>query len=145
LLELGENAFPALVEASKSKDAEVAQRADAIVNKIREKLPSDRLDRPATDVVVTADGKFTGRISAEVFKVKTSQFGDQQVKLGDLASLGLKAFVEAEATLAEQPPPFGNGPGGRRPGAVRGPGGLGLPPGAGPGAFAPPPPKPPGQ
>jgi hypothetical protein len=171
LLDLGEFAYPALVEASKSKDVEVAQRAEAILNKLREKLPSDRLERPANDVVETADCRFTGRIAAEVFKVRTSQFGDQQVKLGDLAALGPKALVDPESIIVEQTLPFGPGgfgpgggvwvgpgPGGAAPRRIRGgplpalPGGLQPPGPRGPGGVAPggdplpggaPPPKPP--
>jgi hypothetical protein len=166
LVELGENAYPALVEATHAKDAEVARRAEAIVNKLRETLPPDRLDRPANDVVVTADCRFTGRISADVFKVKTFQFGDQQVKLGDLACLGSKAYMDSEATFVgpggNNFPGFGQ-PGGFQPGiggrANRGGGGRnirgvpgGFPPGAGgapggigPGGGLPPPPNPPDQ
>jgi len=162
LLDLGENAYPALVERTHAKDAEVARRAEAIVNKLRETLPADRLDRPANDVVVTADCRFTGRISADVFKVKTFPFGDQQVKLGDLACLGLKTYVDSESTIVG---PGGNGfpglgqPGGFQPGIGRGnrggraprgvgpggfqPGGGGFPGGAAPGGGLPPPPNPP--
>ncbi len=155
LLDLGENAIPALVEGTNAKDAEVARRAEAIVNKLRERLPSERLERAANDVVVTADCKFTGRISAEVFKVKTFPFGDQQVRLGDLVSLGSNGPVDPESTFAQQPPGFGGpggpgfpggfGPGGRRrggvgPGGARpaggGPGGPGIP-GGGPGGPQP--------
>jgi hypothetical protein len=167
LLDLGEFAFPALVEAAKSKDAEVAQRAEAILNKLRETIPSDRLEHPANDVIETADSKFTGRISAEVFKVKTAQFGDQQMKLGDLICLGSKKSAEPEAVFVDQPLPFGPGiggqpmpgwvgPGGLRPvGGRNGPRGAGgggprLPGGAAPGGAEPPgaaapPAKPPGQ
>jgi hypothetical protein len=146
LLDLGENALPALVEATNSKDAEVVRRANAIVSKLREKLPPDRLERPANDVVVTADCKFTGRISADILKVKTFQFGDQQVKLGDLVSLGSNGPLDPESTFGQQRPTFGGpggpgfpggfGPGGRGPGGRRpigvGPGGPGIPGGAGP-------------
>jgi hypothetical protein len=123
VLDLGEHAYPALVEATKSKDTEVAQRADAMVNKLRERIPPDLLERPATDTVETVDCKVTGRISAEIFKVKTSQFGDQQVRLGDLASLGSKQFLDPEAFVTDQHPPFGGGPNWGVPGGV-GPGGF---------------------
>jgi hypothetical protein len=129
LLELGEQAFPALLKASKATDTEVAQRAEAIVTKLREKIPPERLQRPTHDVVITADCKFTGRITADAFKVKTAQFGDQQVKLIDLASLGLKGYFEQQLIYVQQVPhpQFGGGFG-----AQGGFGGLGgLQPGIG--------------
>jgi hypothetical protein len=110
LLDLGEHALPALVDASKSKDADIAQRAEAIITKLREKLSADRLEHPTHDVVETAECKITGRISANVFKVTTTQFGDQQVKLSDLTALGSKQ-LDPEALVVEQQLPFGGGPG----------------------------------
>jgi hypothetical protein len=150
LLDLGENAYPALIETTHAKDAELARRAEAIANKLREKLPAERLERPANDVVITADCRFTGRISGDVLKVKSFPFGDQQVKLCDLACLGSKAYLDPELTSGEQPP-FGAG---RRPGnGGRGVRGGGRGPAGGPGGFQPgggfpggglPPPNPPG-
>lgn len=124
LLDLGEHAFPALLKASKAKDMEVAQRAEAIVSKLREKIPPERLQRPTSDVVLTADCKFTGRIAADALKVKTAQFGDQQVRLADLASLGLKGYFEQQLIFTQQlVPQFGNGLGGQG-GAFGGLGGF---------------------
>jgi hypothetical protein len=102
LLGLGEHAFPALVKAASGTDPEVVQRAEAIISQIRERVQPERLDRPANDVVLTAECKFTGRINAEGFKVTTVPFGDQQVKLGDLATLGLKAYLDPEPNGADQ-------------------------------------------
>jgi hypothetical protein len=130
LLELGEHAFPALLKASKAMDTEAAQRAEAIVNKLREKIPPERLQRPTSDVVLTADCKFMGRITMDAFKVKTAQFGDQQVKLADLASLGLKAYFEQQWMITQPLPQFGGQFGGQG-GAFGGLGGLQGPQGLG--------------
>jgi hypothetical protein len=102
LVGLGEQAFPALVKAASGTDPEVVQRAEAIIGQIREKVPPERLERPANDVVITAECKFTGRITAEAFKVTTAPFGDQQVKLSDLTALGLKAYLDPEPIIADQ-------------------------------------------
>jgi hypothetical protein len=125
LVDLGEHAFPALLKASKATDTEVAQRAEAIVTKLREKIPPERLQRPTHDVVITAECKFTGRITSDAFKIKTAQFGDQQVKLGDLASLGLKGYFEQPLIYVQQFPQFGGGFGGQG-GAFGGLGGQGM-------------------
>jgi hypothetical protein len=159
LVALGEHAFPALVKAASGTDPEVVQRAEAIVSQIREKVPPEQLERPANDVVTTAECKFTGRITADAFKVTTLPFGDQQVKLGDLTALGLKAYLDPEPMAADQflqtgpmwiqgqqilpggafPGGGGRGPGQRRPQAGGGPRGAGGGPGGGgPGGGRPP-------
>jgi len=102
LLALAEKAFPALVEAAKSNDMEVVARAEDVMAKLREKVAQENLDRPAHDVVLTADSRITGHIAAESFKVKTAQFGDQLVQLGDLRSLHLAG---AEADIVALPDP----------------------------------------
>jgi hypothetical protein len=103
LLELGAYAYPALVQALKHDDKEVARRAEQLVEKLREAIPPEDLERPANDVVLTADCKFTGRIQVDVLKVKTIQFGDQQVRLGDLRSL--RSLNAADAELVALPDP----------------------------------------
>ncbi len=133
LVGLGEHAFPALVKAASGTDPEVVQRAEAIISQIRERVQPERLERPATDLVMTAECKFTGRITAEAFKVTTVPFGDQQVKLGDLATLGLKTYLDPEPNAVDQFPqngpmwlpaqggfPGGALPGGGVPGMQRG-------------------------
>jgi hypothetical protein len=103
LLALGAKAYPALVQAAKHSDKEIARRAEALLEKLRDTIPSEDLDRPASDVVLTADSKFTGRIQTDVFKVKTFQFGDQQVQLGDLRSLRALNFMDADLVALPDP------------------------------------------
>ncbi len=102
LLALAEKAYPALLEAAKSSDMEVVRRADEVLSKLRETIPQEKLERPTNDVVQTGDSRITGRIAAEAFKVKTSQFGDQQVLLGDLRTLRLAG---AEVDVVALPDP----------------------------------------
>jgi hypothetical protein len=101
LLELAEKAYPALLQAAKHKDMEVARRAEDLLTKIRDKVGSELVDRPTTDVVLTPDCKLTGRIATDVFKVKTFQFGDQQVQLGDLRTMRSLGFVGDVAALPD--------------------------------------------
>jgi hypothetical protein len=101
LLELAEKAYPALLQATKHQDKEVVRRAEDLLGKIRDKVPSEILERPTTDMVLTPDSKITGRIAADVFKVKTFQFGEQQVSLGDLRTLRSMGFVTDVAALPD--------------------------------------------
>ncbi len=103
LLSLGARAYPALVQASKSQDKEVVRRAEAVLEKLRDAIPFEDLERPMTDVIVTADCKFTGRIQADSFKVKTFQFGEQQIQLGDLRALRSMNALEPELVALPDP------------------------------------------
>lgn len=87
LAAFGERAYPSLLEAAKSKDKEVARRAEDVLGRLRQKLPAERLAVRTQDVVHTADSKISGRISASVLRVNTFQFGPQQMKLADIRGL----------------------------------------------------------
>src|SRR5262249_23617549 len=77
--------------------------AEEVLDKLREAIPPGRLIRPANDVVQTADCKITGRIVAETFKVRTYQFGDQQLPLGDLSALHSLASGEVDGVGLPDP------------------------------------------
>jgi hypothetical protein len=100
LMELGERAYPALVEAEKSKDLEVKRRAREVLEKIREEVPAERLEFHPHDVIYTEDSKFTGRIEGTALKVHTFQFGQQQLKLSDVRGLRSKWAIEPEPANA---------------------------------------------
>jgi hypothetical protein len=87
LSELGDRAYPALLKAAKSSDAEVAHRARELLDKIRDEVPQERLQFRSHDVVYTAESKYTGHIAAAALKVRTSQFGEQHLKLADVREL----------------------------------------------------------
>lgn len=87
LHELGERAYPALVKAAKSRDAEVARRARELLDQIRDAVPEEELQFRSHDVVYTAGSKNTGRITTAALNVLTSQFGVQQLKLADVRQL----------------------------------------------------------
>jgi hypothetical protein len=101
LLALKELAYPALLRAAKDKDAEVARRAEDILEKVREVVPAERLELRGDDVIYTTeDSKIIGRIVASSFKVDTPQFGEQQLKLTYVRSLRSLGYIEPEATGA---------------------------------------------
>jgi hypothetical protein len=92
-----ERAYPALLQAAKSTDPEVARRAEELLEWVRDNVAADQLEVRQQDVVQTDDMKVTGRIVGVVFKAHTSQFGDQALKLADLRSLrALNAADDAE-------------------------------------------------
>ncbi|MDX1965095.1 MAG: LCCL domain-containing protein [Pirellulales bacterium] len=96
LLELGAAAYPDLVKLCHSPDAETATRAKELIAKLEETLPASRLQPRANDVVTTGDSIITGKIKAETFKVRTSQFGEQELKLADLRRLSTRGLEGRE-------------------------------------------------
>jgi hypothetical protein len=100
LLELHTRAYPALLKAEKSRDAEVARRARDLLEKIREEVPAERLEFRPDDVVYTAGSKNTGRLVSDKIKVRTFQFGDQQLKLADVRELRSPTAVAEEPANA---------------------------------------------
>lgn len=87
LLRLAEKAYPALVEAEKSKDAEVAKRVRELLEKIRDTVPEERLDVRKNDVITTMESRISGRIEATEWKATTVQFGDVPLRLAGMRSL----------------------------------------------------------
>ena len=87
LAALGYRAYPAVVKAARSKDAEVARRAQGVLQKIQQTTPPDKLQIKPHDIIVTADCVLTGRLVADVLRAKTAAFGEMQFKLLDLRAL----------------------------------------------------------
>src|SRR5262249_21344421 len=75
LVELNEKAYPALLKAEKSKDAEVKKRAQEALRKIRAAVPEELLEIREHDIVRTKVSRITGRIDASSFRAETVQFG----------------------------------------------------------------------
>lgn len=100
-----ERAYPLTLKALKHDDPEVSRRADEIVKHIQAKAPAGLLECRECDVIHTDDCKITGRLTAEVLRVSTFQFGDQPLKLADLRTLrsGPAAVAEEVAAAAQAP------------------------------------------
>ena len=108
-MKLREKGYTELVKAAKSKDAEVARRAELLLQKIREQVPEERLSPPEFDVVQTSDGsRLVGRIEIPALRVRTIAFGDQQLKLADVRSLRSLSYEEPEEVVADALPDPGN-------------------------------------
>lgn len=103
LFELRELAYPSLLVAVKSKDPEVARRAEDLIGRIRDKVPEERLRVRHDDVLHTDGMVITGRITAQSFRVGTVAFGDQQVKLSSLVAIGEKAAAQEVVNAMPDP------------------------------------------
>jgi hypothetical protein len=104
LLKLAEKAYPALVKAQGSKDAEVVRRANDLVEKIRDTVPKENLEVRPHDVIYTENSKFTGRISAASLKAVSPHFGDVVVKLPDVRAIRSQSYVEPEKEVVNAEP-----------------------------------------
>jgi hypothetical protein len=95
-----ERAYPLTLKALKHDDPEVGRRADEVVKYLQAKVPAALLECRDCDVVYTDDSKITGRLTAEVLRVSTFQFGDQQLKLADLRTLRSSGAATADEVAA---------------------------------------------
>jgi hypothetical protein len=107
LLAMREKAYPALRQATRSKDLEVARRAEKALEELSETLPDDALKYPATDIVYTADSKIAGQIKLDAFRVKTLSFGEQSLKLADIRTLKTPGATETQTAQANEIMPQG--------------------------------------
>jgi hypothetical protein len=105
LLELGVQAYPALLKAAKSGDAEVVRRAEELLAKIRDAVPAEQLQVRERDVVHTAHSKIAGRIEVKTLKATTTQFGDVQLRLADALSLRSRAAQPEQELVAVEDGP----------------------------------------
>lgn len=102
---MGARAHPFVLKAIKHDDPEVGRRADEVVKHIAARVAPALLEARETDVIHTDDSKFTGRLSAEVLRVRTFQFGEQQVKLADARTLRVGTAIGGEdAVVIAQAP-----------------------------------------
>jgi hypothetical protein len=108
LLKLKEKAYPALLEAAKNKDAEVARRAEELVDRIRDAVPADQLEVRKADMIDTGHSKFSGRIEGAALKAFSAQFGDVQLKLTDLRSLRAPGAAADEPKVVHADPDPGS-------------------------------------
>src|SRR5262249_33260810 len=91
--------YPALLRATKHKDPEVIRRAEELLTHLRQTVPEDLLEIREFDVVSTDEMRMTGRIGGETFKVHTSQFGEQPLKLADIRGLRSLAQIAADTEM----------------------------------------------
>ncbi|HXY36582.1 MAG TPA: LCCL domain-containing protein [Planctomycetaceae bacterium] len=91
LFNLKEKAFIALVRASRSKDKDLAKRANELVDDLRELVPPALLEAPVQDTLETEDSRFAGDIPLTSVEATSLQFGNVELKLADLKSVSIES------------------------------------------------------
>ena len=100
LIALRDKAYPAVLKASQTTNAEVSKRAKDILEAIRAKVSADKLRVREKDVVYTSDSTIAGRLELPTLTATTHQFGSVQLKLSDAASIHfLAGGAEMEVKL----------------------------------------------
>ena len=96
LLAFGVLAYQPLLRAAKSTDAEVAQRANELVNRIRQKITAEKINIKDYDIIKTNEFPIIGRIEDLTLKAKTTYFGEVKLDLADVRSL--RSLARAQET-----------------------------------------------
>lgn len=96
LVSFGAYAYPALLQAAKSSELEVAKRATDAVTRIRAKVPAKDLRVGEDDRIVTGVFTIVGRIVTPTIKAQTEYFGEAQLSLSQLRHL--RVLVESRDT-----------------------------------------------
>ncbi len=99
LIATGAPAYVALCKAAKSKDAEVANRANKALEQISQRVPENSLRIREGDLIQTAEFSVTGRVVNSTLRAKSAVFGETQLSVTDLRGirwLGQLADVELE-------------------------------------------------
>jgi hypothetical protein len=94
LVGMGAFAYPAMQQAARSSDLEVAQRARAVLKRLRDKLPEEQLRLKAEDTIQTVEFPIKGRITSPSIKAFSVHFGPQTIKLSELRNLRLRGNRE---------------------------------------------------
>jgi hypothetical protein len=106
LLRHGVKAIPSLRRATQSPDPEVVDRAEGVLEKLRQNVPAEQLEIPELDVVFTKDSKIAGRIEGEpTWAAQTAQFGEVKLRLSDLRRIGLPGSGDGPESSAAAPDP----------------------------------------
>lgn len=100
LIDLGEKAYAALLDAEKDKDAEVRRRAQFALRKIRGANEEDDLKVRKHDVIHTALSRIAGTIEADTMKADTTQFGEVKMKLSDVRHIRSLDYKPPEPPMA---------------------------------------------
>jgi hypothetical protein len=97
LVAIGAPAYVPLYQAAKSKDAEVARRANQALEEIRKKVPESKLRVRDDDLIQTAEFTIIGKILNPTIKAKSAIFGETQLNIADLRGIrwmGHQAEIE---------------------------------------------------
>jgi hypothetical protein len=96
LVDLGPYSYGAVVAATNSSEAETANRAKTIVQKLQAKFPSKDLKINADDRVTTPTFPIVGRILTPSVKAKADYFGAVELSLADMRTMRLMGNVSGD-------------------------------------------------
>lgn len=96
LLKYREKSYPTLKLAAKSADAEVAKRAEELMEKLQNMVPESRLEMPDYDVIQTDLSKIAGKIMTPTLRAHSFTFGDVPLKLADALAMSTTGFKDKE-------------------------------------------------
>ncbi len=101
LVELGPYSYAAAVEATRAKEAEIANRAKDVVQKLQAKHPKKDLKIAVDDRVITPTFPIVGRILTPSIKAKADYFGTVELSLADMRTLRAiaAAGVDVDVTV----------------------------------------------
>ena len=94
LVAMREQAYLAVLEASRSGDPDLAPAAGTVLERLRKVVPKPELAAMRrTDFVVTPESKVAGQIVQPYLKIRTAQFGSLELKLADARSLRHQSLI----------------------------------------------------
>lgn len=105
LLKHREKSYAALKEATKSGDAEVAKRAEELLDKLETSVPPSRLELVDYDVIHTDKSRIAGKIMIPTIRARSFTFGDLQLKLADAVAMSTMGFKDTEEVARALPDP----------------------------------------
>jgi hypothetical protein len=84
---LGVKAYPALLQAARSADLEIARRAKEILKPLQERIRAEQLRVEPDDIIHTTEFPITGRIVSRAIKARTACLGDVEIQICLVRSL----------------------------------------------------------
>jgi hypothetical protein len=99
LLGFKEYALPALRRAVKSDDPEQARRAGAVIERLTDTLPEERLHLKELDTVKIVDFTVVGKLEQSALRVRSRQFGEATLRLDQLRSARSLVIGSISASL----------------------------------------------
>ncbi len=101
LVELGPYSYSAAVTASRVKEAEIANRAKSVVQKLQAKHPKKDLKIIVDDRVITPTFPIVGRILTPSIKAKADYFGTVELSLADMRTMRAASVtgVDVDVTI----------------------------------------------
>lgn len=100
LVGYGEFAVPAVRRALKSTDPEVARRAEAVLKRLKDKVPEEKLEPQDQDVVEAAEFTVRGRLDGPGLKTRTRYFGEVTMRLTEVRGLKAVGVPVADGKVA---------------------------------------------